>query len=281
MSAVVTVITPCYNQAEYLPDALNSVLAQTYTNWECIIVDDGSTDDTRKVVALFCEKDGRIKYYRTENGGPSAARNFGIQQAQGKYILPLDGDDKISPNYVEECLQKITSSEKIKLVYAKGEKFGTLTGPWKLKKYSWQTLLLGNCMHNCGMFRKKDWEDIGGYDTNMREGLEDWEFWLNLLDETAEVVMLETATFYWRIKNVSRTTLLKSGNKIARMHKYVYIKHADLYDVFFSDPIDIYQKYKAVKADWDWAYKHPFRFFLSRLRKRLRKNTGTLANNQH
>ena len=214
--AEVTVITPAYNQAAYLPDALDSLLAQSFTNWECIIVDDGSTDDTSIVAAGYTEKDGRIKYYHTDNGGPSAARNFGIRLAQGKYILPLDGDDKVAPNYIAECLQKISSSEKIKLVYGKGEKFGLVNGPWKLRPYTWETLLMGNCIHPCGMFRKTDWEAVGGYDTFMREGLEDWEFWISLLNKAGEAVMVDTTTFYWRIKAVSRTTLLKSENKVAR-----------------------------------------------------------------
>lgn len=269
--AEVTVITPAYNQAAYLPDALNSLLAQTFTNWECIIVDDGSTDDTSNVAAGYTEKDGRIKYYRTDNGGPSAARNFGIQRAQGKYILPLDGDDKVAPNYIAECLQKISSSEKIKLVYGKGEKFGLVNGPWKLRPYTWETLLMGNCIHPCGMFRKADWEEIGGYDPFMREGLEDWEFWISLLNKAGEAVMVDTTTFYWRIKAVSRTTLLKSENKVARMTRYVYYKHAELYGAYFTDPMELFQQYKELKASWHWVNKHPLRFLLSRLKKRLFK----------
>ena len=271
MSIEVTIIMPCYNQAEYIADSINSVLAQTFKNWECIIIDDGSTDNSANVVATFLEKDRRIKYFRIKNGGPSNARNFGIQQATSIYILPLDSDDKISPTYVEECLKTIKSSPAIKLAYGAGEKFGLVNGIWLLKKYDYKTLLFGNCIHPCGMFRKTDWEAAGGYDVTMREGIEDWEFWINLLDENAQVIMLENITFYWRVKEVSRTTLLKAGNKIARMNRHVYNKHADLYKQYFADPIQLYLNYKDAKQVAEYALAHPFKFFLFQQWKKMRQ----------
>src|ERR1043166_2529650 len=112
----VSVIVPCYNQGEYLPEALESVLAQTFRNWECVIVSDGSPDNTAQVASLYAEKDSRIHFYDTEHGGVSAARNFAISKAKGEYILPLDADDKISCGYIEECLKMIKFSGDIKLV---------------------------------------------------------------------------------------------------------------------------------------------------------------------
>ena len=89
----VSVIVPCYNQGEYLADALESVLYQTFTDWECIIVNDGSSDNTEEVANKFCELDKRFKYISQTNQGVSAARNNGIKASSGTYILPLDGDD--------------------------------------------------------------------------------------------------------------------------------------------------------------------------------------------
>jgi len=91
----ISVIIPCYNQAEYLPEAVESVISQTYSNWECIIVNDGSTDGTEEIARSYCDKDHRIKYYSKENGGLSSARNAGLKIAAGEYIQFLDSDDVI------------------------------------------------------------------------------------------------------------------------------------------------------------------------------------------
>lgn len=106
MNPLVSIIVPCYNQAQYLPEALQTVLEQTYQNWECIIVNDGSPDNTELVAKEWLAKDSRFKYIYKENGGLSSARNVGIENSKGEFILPLDADDKISNNYLEECVLK-------------------------------------------------------------------------------------------------------------------------------------------------------------------------------
>ena len=94
--SIVSIIVPCYNYAALFREALDSVLAQTYDDWECIIVNDGSTDDTEEIALQYCQKDERFIYFYKENGGHSSARNYGIKKSKGEYILPLDPDDKIA-----------------------------------------------------------------------------------------------------------------------------------------------------------------------------------------
>ena len=97
MSApVISVIVPCYNQVQYLDECLQSVLDQTYQDWECIIVNDGSPDNTEQVAKKWVERDSRFKYFYKENGGLSSARNFGIKKSEGDWIQFLDCDDYIS-----------------------------------------------------------------------------------------------------------------------------------------------------------------------------------------
>ena len=98
---LISVIVPCYNQAQYLDECLQSVLDQTYTDWECIIVNDGSPDHTEEIAKKWVEKDTRFIYLSKENGGLSSARNAGIEIAKGEWILPLDADDKIGNLYLE------------------------------------------------------------------------------------------------------------------------------------------------------------------------------------
>ena len=93
MNNKISIIVPCYNQAQYLDECLQSVLEQTYENWECIIVNDGSPDDTEVVAKKWLEKDNRFQYLYKKNGGLSSARNAGIKQAKGVYIQLLDSDD--------------------------------------------------------------------------------------------------------------------------------------------------------------------------------------------
>ena len=91
----VSIIVPCYKLGKYLPEALDSVLAQDYTDWECIIVNDGSPDSTAEVAESFCTKDSRFKSLDLENGGVIRARNKGVAASSGKYLLFLDADDML------------------------------------------------------------------------------------------------------------------------------------------------------------------------------------------
>lgn len=105
MSNLVSIITPCYNGAKYIAQTIESVLAQTYENWEMIIVNDGSKDNSVEVITPYVQKDGRIKLVNQENGGSANARNHGIRIAQGRYIALLDADDLWDNNFIEEQLK--------------------------------------------------------------------------------------------------------------------------------------------------------------------------------
>lgn len=105
MEEMISIILPCYNQGIYLGEALESIIKQTYRNWEAIIVNDGSSDCTEEVALEYVAKDSRIHYFAQENKGVSAARNLGIEKALGKFVLPLDPDDMIAPTFIEKCMR--------------------------------------------------------------------------------------------------------------------------------------------------------------------------------
>src|SRR6185295_252898 len=96
-SPLATIIIPAYNYGHFIAQSIESVQAQTYSNWECIIVDDGSTDDTANVVRKFTEQDERVKFFKQRNQGLAAARNTGIANSSGEYVQFLDADDLIEP----------------------------------------------------------------------------------------------------------------------------------------------------------------------------------------
>ncbi|WP_286761125.1 glycosyltransferase family 2 protein [Salegentibacter sp. UBA1130] len=114
---LITIITPTYNRAHIISRAIESVLSQTYENWEYIIVDDASSDNTKEVVESF--KDNRIKYIACkENGGNAVARNVGVNAAKGKYIAFLDSDDEYLPVYLEKALSKLSSNDEADFLWS-------------------------------------------------------------------------------------------------------------------------------------------------------------------
>ena len=114
---LVAIIVPCYNQGQYLGECLDSVLAQTDQEWVCIVVDDGSTDETAVVAKEYCLKSDKIHYHYQENAGLPATRNKGIALTDSKYILPLDADDMLEPNYLEVVLGLFEENPDIKIAY--------------------------------------------------------------------------------------------------------------------------------------------------------------------
>jgi glycosyltransferase involved in cell wall biosynthesis len=225
---LVSIIVPCYDQAQFLDEALQSVLRQTYVNWECIIINDGSQDNTEVIAKMWSEKKVRFKYIFQENGGLSRARNLGITYASGEYILPLDADDKIGTNYVELAIDAFQKDASLKVVYCKTEKFGNEIRQWELEAFSLFNLSQKNMIFCSALFRKKDWELVGGYDSNMIYGWEDWEFWIALLKNGGGVKCIDEVGFYYRVK---QNSMLKKidGDKNKYLFEYLSVKHADFF----------------------------------------------------
>lgn len=202
---VVSIIVPCYKQGQYLSETLESVLAQSYKDWECIIVDDGSPDNVAEIAKEYCAQDNRFKFLHQENQGVAAARNNAISISYGEYILPLDGDDKIDSTYLEKALAQFKRHPETKVVYCRADKFGAESGEWKLRKYDHDDLWRANSLFVSSMFRRKDFDKVGGYDEHMREGLEDYDFFMSLLGPFDKVYQIDEVLFHYRIVANSRT----------------------------------------------------------------------------
>ncbi len=227
MNPRISIIVPCYNQASYIGHTLDSVLAQTYPHWECIVMDDGSADNTREVVQAYCQKDARIRYYRQENAGVSRARNNAVKQAAGEFLLPLDGDDLIGPTYVEEALRYFQERPGTKLVYCLARRFGDVNEPWLLPEYRYEWLVIENMIFCSAVFRKADFEKAGGYNENMATGLEDWDFYLNLLGPQDKVYRIPKVLFFYRTRTNTRTQDATLAEK--ELTWQIMQNHPDLY----------------------------------------------------
>lgn len=226
----VSIIVPCYKQAVYLPETLDSVLSQTYTLWECIIVDDGSPDNTKEVAQEYVNKDSRFKYVFKENGGLASARNFGLKVAEGEFVLPLDSDDIIAPDYLEEAIRVFEEASQTKLVYCWGVLFGYRTGPWNVYYKDYKSLLRDNSIFCSAVFRREDALSVGGYDEQMLYGYEDWEFLIRFLDDDSRVYQIPRPLFHYRTKPTSMLTSISTvASCKQKWEDYIYMKHREKY----------------------------------------------------
>ncbi len=234
--SLVSIIVPCYNKAKFLSETLDSVLHQTYQNWECIIVNDGSKDETESVALLYCEKDARFRYYYKENSGVCDTRNFAITHSCGNYILPLDADDIIEESYLEKGVAVLDSDNDVEVVYGKAVFFGHLNGRIDLKPFKYSTLLMENVFYSTVLFRKSQFESVGGYNVNMHDGWEDWDLMISMLNEHSKVVKLPDLCFYYRILPDSRERSITEEQK-EKLFLQIYENHKDVYDYYFPNPI--------------------------------------------
>ena len=236
MPPVVSIIIPCYNQGRYLAETLDSVIHQTFTLWEAIIVNDGSTDNSEQIALSYAEQDKRFQYICQENSGVSVARNNAARYAKGKYLLPLDGDDKIGTDYLAKAVEYLERHPECKVFYCKGEKFDGETGPVEAYYTDYKSMLLYNSLFNSMVFRTLDFEKIGGYDEEFREGWEDWDFSIRLLADGGEVFQSPDVMFFYRFHNQVQESRTVEADKIAdKLMDAIYVKHHHIYNRYFPN----------------------------------------------
>ena len=187
---LVSIIIPCYNYGRYLADALESILAQTYTSWECIIIDDGSTDETREVASHYTQKDSRFNYFYQKNSGIASARNRALAEASGNYFQLLDADDLLESDKLKLQVAYLEENPSVDLVYSsmiffKESDKNYRAGPQLMlakKPVSGhgeallQQLLDDNLfLPGCVLFRRSMYDEVGLF-TKGIAGIEDWDF---------------------------------------------------------------------------------------------------------
>ena len=186
LQPLVSVIVPCFNQAQYLPDAISSILAQTYRNSEILVIDDGSTDQTREVASRY----DKLKYIYQENRGLAAARNTGTRQSAGAFLVYLDADDTLAPNALEIGVSDLLSQPECAFVSGDHRRVGPNLEPLfkfrarPVERDHYLAFLRGNYigMHATVMYRRDVIEKTGGFDENFA-ACEDYEIYLRLARE--------------------------------------------------------------------------------------------------
>ncbi|MBM9577275.1 glycosyltransferase [Leptospira sp. 201903070] len=224
-----SIIIPCYNYGRFLEETIKSVQMQTYDNWEIILVDDGSDDEeTLKILKRLPDENLHLSIVAIPRSGPSQARNIGIGKARGKFILPLDSDDKIHPDYLNEARVAFERDPKIGILYCEAEFFGGFRGRWDLPDYRFPDILLENCIFVSAVFRKSDWKKVGGFSKNTMESeWEDFDFWLKLIERGLKVYKIPKVLFYYRVGHTSRSS--RSIQSFLPLHMQLYENHKNLY----------------------------------------------------
>jgi len=198
-----SVIIPFYNRADTIDDTISSLKAQTYTNFEVIIVDDGSTDQEALDKLTALDTDGlNIKLIHQRNQGPAAARNTGIQKAKGKYILCLDSDDMIEPTAIEKAIIVFETQPSVSIVSYNRQDFGVSDRVWTYIPFDPLELFNNNMVTTAAAFKKEAWRASGGYKSGI--SYEDWEFWLNLAEHGFWGRVIPETLFKYRISMMSR-----------------------------------------------------------------------------
>src|SRR5215510_3465463 len=235
MDPAVSVVIPCYNLGQYLDDAVSSVLAQSFQDFEILIVDDGSTDAaTRAILERYARPKTRV--IRTEHVGLAAARNLGIRQARGRYLCALDADDRLEPSFLERMTRVLDHDDSLTFSSCWLRTFGDETWEWKPERCDLPTLLWEDTVLTAALVRRDAVLAVGGYDTNMPEqGDEDWDLWLTLVERGHRGAILPEILFNYRRRAGSMSTVCWHGAGHLPLLRYRVAKHRATYERYRLD----------------------------------------------
>lgn len=239
---MVSVVIPCYNHGRFLPEAVASVVAQDYTNWECIIVDDGSTDDTKMIAFDLTQQDQRIKYLFKKNGGLSSARNAGIELAEGTYIQFLDADDYLGITKFSDSIATGEGSDAIFSdfkMFTNKEEFVDLTFKLKQTDFNLESILKGwdNAFvfpPHSGLFKKDLFDDLRFNET--LRAREDWLMWVQIFCKNISVSFIDKPLAFYRLlpDSMSKNKDLMD-NSLVQVYRLVYTEiPSELKAMFFE-----------------------------------------------
>ncbi len=207
---LVSVLIPHFNQANFLEECVESVRAQTYPEIEIIVIDDASTQSDAEVELKKLESDRDVLVIRLEeNRGPSHARNVGINRSHGRYILPVDSDNVLVPNAVEQLVEQLSvAGEEIGFIYPNLQFFGNREDYYEVPEYNLHTLLHGNFCDTCSLLDRQIFEAGERYAENIKLGHEDWEFALRLASRGVRGEAARTPTVRYRKWGFNRSDVV-------------------------------------------------------------------------
>lgn len=266
-SPPVAVVIPCYNHGAFLPDALASVRAQTYTPVTCVVVDDGSTDPA--TCRLMDElRQAGTHVISQPNQGLAAARNTGIRATDAPLFVALDADDTLHPRFIERLLPPLLSQPALAYCYAYARFFGTRAGLWRCPPYDSHRLILYNLSPATAVVRRSAFDAVGGYHTDMVSGYEDWDFWLALLGAGFHGQLVPEKLLYYRQHAPGQSMLARLQGRDDQMLRRMIAHHRDLYcaqlglhdadDARIFDELSAAIELDGIERSRFWRLLHPF-----------------------
>ena len=267
MTPRVSVVMPVFNAGRWLPQALASVDAQTFRDFELVVVDDGSTEErTRALLDAAARRPG-VTVHRTENRGPSHARNLAIERARGAYILPLDADDWLAPTFLARTVGVLDAEPDVGVAFTWVGLVGGHHGVWRTGEFSVQDLLVRCTVHVTSLFRREIWSAVGGYDPRFVESSEDWDFWLGAAARGVTGRCIPEVLAYYRRSETSRERHARSPGIGSRLMRTLVTKHRALYEANLVDAFaGMYEEREKVSLMLERFYDHPVTRMLLQLR---------------
>jgi GT2 family glycosyltransferase/peptidoglycan/xylan/chitin deacetylase (PgdA/CDA1 family) len=220
----VSVIIPCFNLGEYLDEAVDSVLRQTYRDLEILVVDDGSTDpSTRRLLDDYRRDKTRV--FRRPHRGVTHARNFGIGVATGEYLCFLDADDRLTARCLERTTERLLGDPSLSFVSFWVRLFGDENWEWKPVRCDLLGLLCECTVATSAVVRRAAVEAVGGFDPTMEVGHEDWDLWLTLVERGLRGAILPEVLFEYRRRATSRSAAADQIDAYVRLFADRVRKH--------------------------------------------------------
>jgi glycosyltransferase involved in cell wall biosynthesis len=206
----ISVLLPCFNHGAFLAEAIGSVLAQTFQDFEIILVDDGSTDPATAEQIRNCAAP-RTRIFRIENRGLSGARNFAASQAEGALFCALDADDRLAPAWFEKAVARLDADADLGFVSHWLRAFGDETWEWTPQRCELTDLLVNNMVNGAALVRREVFHAVGGFEESMRDGCEDWDFWLRVVEKGYRGAIIPEFLFEYRRRADSMSRLMSVG----------------------------------------------------------------------
>lgn len=224
----VSVIVPCYNGGRFLDDLCESLATQTFRDFETIIINDGSTEETtlQKLASL----ESAVRVVPQQNRRLPGARNAGFGLARGEFLLPLDCDDRLAPSFLAETVAVLRAAPpEVGFAFAHVRLVGDMDGVMPRHFNRFDQLFL-NRLPYCMLIRRAAWQAAGGYDEAMRDGMEDWEFNIRLLEAGFRGIEIAKPLLIYRVSGEGML-MSQTARRHGTIWRYIRTKHRDLYRV--------------------------------------------------
>jgi glycosyltransferase involved in cell wall biosynthesis len=239
---LISIILSTHNQEKFIAECMNSILHQTYQDFELLVLIDGCTDDTLDIVLNYYYN--KIKFYTLDDIGLSACRMYGAEKARGEYILFIDGDDKIEPTFLEKTKNLLDQNREIGFIYTDTQHFDGANSYWEQPEYNFFELLFSNYICSCSLIRKDMLFRCGGFDLNNFNYYEDYQFWIRMGQKGFYGKHLPERLFYYRVHKDSGMQSNRNA-KLGVVYKaYIISQFPELYPKdFYKQALDILEKY--------------------------------------